>query len=1236
MKKRIMSVLTALALCVSLPPAAAFAAEERARLPDENRIFEEHFASLDGQVMPLADTGAADIQYVKGDGTTESLPNTAVEVAGTVTAWSNGCYYVPQDTEITGAVTVDGAVSLVLGGNLTAGGGITIAAGGSLTVYAREGASGLKLTAANQKGSGIQFTGAGTLDAASAAVSAAGSDAGIRGDGEHDITLAGLAGTITASGGPYGIRNVGENGVRKSVVISGGEINIHGEECGIYSGGVTQTGGTVTITGGSCALRGGSPSDEISISGGEMILDSPRCIENASFAAGVAGRPFVMVNQRQYPYGGEFSSSKPLDLRTMTPGAYYEVISNTNTTGYAILGGDGVLTLHNATLYGLSNLATGLTVKLEGENHLGDRDPDLAFLLDHPLTLTGDGSLTNHGKMTFTGAGTTALTLSGKSTFINQGGVTCPGVSREDTAALVNYNTITLTGSNASAEDIKKLGISGNGIVKINSGYYHNDGETLSHVKENGLVLSDPSQDAGALDRNGYHWEASSNTLTIKNLAIIGRPSGEQFSLILPATAQNAVDKITVCVSGNCFIEDGITIADMTGYNNGASVTIKPDPDDKGPDPDILEVNGKINIAQGSKQALMIAPGVTVKAQEVFVSGSNTDADVQVNGALVVNSQRDYGITTGKMTIGASGELAVSGERGIKLIGYVDGESNADTFKIENGGLLLIDCEIHALEAVGIQAQGNEKVFNIPDGVLPDPYGVCTGTNPSDPTDVGYTIALKAQPPEYRGSSIGFVGGFSGLSLGDPEKNLFLAEVKLDNPIYTGTTKEILVTLNGKRCTKGTDYTLEPSPAEMDLISVGKIPYKLTAKGMTYFGVKSGTLEILPAPAAVALKAYNNDGEETQTFTYGDTITVKAAQEGEGEKAASMDLYYNEKKIAGAVPDGSGGFTMQYHTTDGFVPYNKEVELTVKYTYNGTAVDAGKIRVTIAKANAGGDSTGTGSGGGAPSYSILVKKTEHGAVEADKSYARAGETVILTVKPEEGYALQSLAVSDAAGDRISLTTISGPKYSFVMPRSNMTVTAVFADAAAGDSGTDCPSLAFTDLNTESWYHEAVDYVLKENLMNGVGNSLFLPDGTLSRAMLTQILYNRAGRPESAGASPFTDVIQGRWYTGAIIWANQKGVIGGYGSGQFGPDDPITREQLALMLWRYAGNPAASGKELNFTDADESGAYARDALRWAVEKGILNGTGDGRLDPRGPATRAQVAAMLMRYLNDTKA
>ena len=104
-----------------------------------------------------------------------------------------------------------------------------------------------------------------------------------------------------------------------------------------------------------------------------------------------------------------------------------------------------------------------------------------------------------------------------------------------------------------------------------------------------------------------------------------------------------------------------------------------------------------------------------------------------------------------------------------------------------------------------------------------------------------------------------------------------------------------------------------------------------------------------------------------------------------------------------------------------------------------------------------------------------------------------------------------------------------------------------------------------------------------------------------------------------------------WYTEAIRWATSQGIIGGYGNGNFGPNDNITREQLAVMLWRYAGSPAATDKELHFTDADKASGYALEALRWAVENGIINGYGDGRLGPQGLATRGQVAQMLKNFL-----
>ncbi|MBD5169927.1 MAG: leucine-rich repeat protein [Oscillibacter sp.] len=172
---------------------------------------------------------------------------------------------------------------------------------------------------------------------------------------------------------------------------------------------------------------------------------------------------------------------------------------------------------------------------------------------------------------------------------------------------------------------------------------------------------------------------------------------------------------------------------------------------------------------------------------------------------------------------------------------------------------------------------------------------------------------------------------------------------------------------------------------------------------------------------------------------------------------------------------------------------------------------------------------------------------------------------------------------------------------------------------------------FSDAAEGAWYYDAVRFVNENGLMNGYSNGTFGPDNYLSRAMLAQILYNREGAPAVTGGSAFTDAAPGQWYTSAVAWAAANGIVGGYGDGRFGPNDNITREQLAVMLWRYAGSPAAAGEELAFHDADRISGYALDAMRWAVENGILNGYGDGLLGPQGLATRAQVAQMLKNYM-----
>ena len=172
---------------------------------------------------------------------------------------------------------------------------------------------------------------------------------------------------------------------------------------------------------------------------------------------------------------------------------------------------------------------------------------------------------------------------------------------------------------------------------------------------------------------------------------------------------------------------------------------------------------------------------------------------------------------------------------------------------------------------------------------------------------------------------------------------------------------------------------------------------------------------------------------------------------------------------------------------------------------------------------------------------------------------------------------------------------------------------------------------FSDVSEGAWYYDAVRYASENGLMGGYGNGLFGPHDNLSRAQFAQILFNREGRPVVNYLLQYGDVASGAWYTEAVRWATSQGIVGGYGNGMFGPNDNITREQLAVMLWRYAGSPAATHKELLFNDTDEISGYALEALRWAVENDIISGYGDGRLGPQGLATRAQTAQMLMNFL-----
>ena len=270
----------------------------------------------------------------------------------------------------------------------------------------------------------------------------------------------------------------------------------------------------------------------------------------------------------------------------------------------------------------------------------------------------------------------------------------------------------------------------------------------------------------------------------------------------------------------------------------------------------------------------------------------------------------------------------------------------------------------------------------------------------------------------------------------------------------------------------------------------------------------------------------------------------------------------------------------------------------------------------------------TPSSGGSTTYAITVEKAEHGTVTSSHRNASRGVTVTLTVKADEGYELDGLSVTDANGSELKLTDKGNGKYTFTMPGAKVTVKAAFKAAEHV-----CPAEKFPDVDTGAWYHEAVDYVLEKGMMQGSG-SRFMPADSLSRGMLVQVLYNLEGKP-AVSASAFEDVSAQAWYADAVAWASANQVVGGYGNGKFGPEDSITREQMAAILYRYAkvkGYDTTQGGMAvrEFADYEQISDWAGEAMAWAVNAKVLSGKGNHTLDPKGTASRAEVAQVLMNF------
>ena len=301
---------------------------------------------------------------------------------------------------------------------------------------------------------------------------------------------------------------------------------------------------------------------------------------------------------------------------------------------------------------------------------------------------------------------------------------------------------------------------------------------------------------------------------------------------------------------------------------------------------------------------------------------------------------------------------------------------------------------------------------------------------------------------------------------------------------------------------------------------------------------------------------------------------------------------------------------------------NKTQTYTFIAAYDGSQTIAPKTDFTTVKVQQ------RSSGGGEPakpSFPVKIANSGDGVAKVDKSYASAGAKVTITVTPGRNATVQRITVTDEDGQRLKLTENRDGTYSFTMPSGTANVYVRFSGSG----------LPFADVPSGSWYYDDVAYVFDTGLMTGLTVTAFGPNLSTTRGMIVTILWRMENEPAAKHGCPFADVRRGSYYEQAIAWASENGIVTGFDASTFAPDRAITREQLAAILFRFAayrGMDAVTLREnlSSFQDQAAISAYAVSALNWAVGEGLMQGTGD-KLEPTGSATRAQVAAMLRRFM-----
>lgn len=470
-----------------------------------------------------------------------------------------------------------------------------------------------------------------------------------------------------------------------------------------------------------------------------------------------------------------------------------------------------------------------------------------------------------------------------------------------------------------------------------------------------------------------------------------------------------------------------------------------------------------------------------------------------------------------------------------------------------------------------------------------------------------------------------------------------------DPPIVCVNVREGVWKITASGCDFNTELTVQVSnPEGGDSFEIGSGLYIGAAEALTYSG----------APLTGEPCDWGLPWRDAYKSVLRDTLSLKA---GASKDLALYLLVYHSREEDGRSPGwycedvnihqlrAEGVTIAQGREDDGHVirvtagaaGRHKVIRLQEEQVGEEWVLTPGSTRGTPLNVTvtSSGSSGGSGSGGGSGSaggtsggsstgdstYAVSVPSgIPGGTVSVQPQNPKRGDTVTVTVRPEDGYALGSLTVTTAAGREVETAGAGDGRYTFVMPGAQVRVKASFTKV----QGETPPAAgSFTDVPSGAYYAGAVRWAVENGVTGGMGDGLFAPDAPCTRAQTVTFLWRAAGSPAPSNReNPFKDVDSGAYYYDAVLWAVEKGITGGVTADTFRPGDTVTRGQTAAFLYRAAGSPAAGGS--SFTDVP-SGAYYAGAVQWAAERQITGGTGDGRFDPGAPCTRAHIVTFLFR-------